>query len=108
MAEISINGGKLVSTLKREFKAEYGLTLDVKKGRSNHSASPNKRLSEIRDPKAKGGKPFKINARTLVGNLEKKFEAMGVKINIKTKKNPVHQRGFSFKNSQIYIRFLYE
>ncbi|SVD15101.1 uncharacterized protein METZ01_LOCUS367955, partial [marine metagenome] len=23
MAEISINGGKLVSTLKREFKAEY-------------------------------------------------------------------------------------
>ena len=85
MAEISINGGKLVSTLKREFKAEYGLTLDVKKGRSNHSASPRKRLSEIRDPKAKGGKPFKINARTLVGNLEKKFEAMGVKINIKTK-----------------------
>ena len=31
MAEISINGGKKVSTLKREFKAEYGLTLDVKK-----------------------------------------------------------------------------
>tara|TARA_Y100000588_G_C13892694_1_gene769391 strand:+ start:283 stop:387 length:105 start_codon:yes stop_codon:yes gene_type:complete len=31
MAEISINGRKKVSTLKREFKAEYGLTLDVKK-----------------------------------------------------------------------------
>ena len=34
MAEISINGRKKVSTLKREFKAEYGLTLDVKKGKS--------------------------------------------------------------------------
>jgi|TARA_B110000196_G_scaffold275554_1_gene253074 hypothetical protein len=85
MAEISINGGKLVSTLKREFKAEYGLTLDVKKGRSNHSAPPSKRLSQIRDPEAKGGKPFKINARMKIGNLEKKFEEMGVKINIKTK-----------------------
>ena len=85
MAEISINGRKLVSTLKREFKKEYGLTLDVKKGRSNHSANTTKRLAEIRDPKAKGGKPFKINARMLVGNLEKKFEAMGVKVNIKKK-----------------------
>ena len=85
MAEISINGRKLVSTLKREFKAEYGLTLDVKKGRSTHSAPTNKSLAQIRDPKAKGGKPFKINARILVGNLEKKFEAMGVKVNIKKK-----------------------
>ena len=85
MAEISINGRKLVSTLKREFKAEYGLTLDVKKGRSNHSAPTNKSLAQIRDPKAKGGKPFKINARILVGNLEKKFEAMGIKVNIKKK-----------------------
>ena len=33
MAEISINGRKKVATLKREFKAEYGLTLDVKKGK---------------------------------------------------------------------------
>ena len=42
MAEISINGRKKVATLKREFKAEYGLTLDVKKGNSNISASPSK------------------------------------------------------------------
>ena len=83
MADISINGGKLVSTLKREFKKEYGLTLDVKKGKSNHSADTNKRLSQIRDPEAKGGKGFKINARMLVGNVEKKFAAMGVKVNIK-------------------------
>ena len=76
MAEISINGGKKVSTLKREFKAEYGLTLDVKKGRSNHSADTRKTLSEVRDPKAPGGKPFKISGR---------IASMGVKINIKTK-----------------------
>tara|TARA_B100000035_G_scaffold107338_1_gene91053 strand:+ start:431 stop:739 length:309 start_codon:yes stop_codon:yes gene_type:complete len=85
MAEISINGGKKVSTLKREFKAEYGLTLDVKKGRSNHSADTRKTLSEVRDPKAPGGKPFKISGRMLVGNVEKRFASMGVKINIKTK-----------------------
>ena len=85
MAEISINGSKLVSTLKREFKAEYGLTLDVKKGRSNVSADTKKTLAEIRDPKAPGGKPFKISGRMLVGNVEKKFLEMGVKINIKGK-----------------------
>ena len=34
MAEISINGRKKVSTLKREFKSEYGLTLDVKQGKA--------------------------------------------------------------------------
>jgi len=85
MAEISINGAKKVSTLKREFKAEYGLTLDVKKGRSNLSADVNKTLSEVRDPKAPGGKPFKISGRMLVGNVEKKFLEMGVKINIKGK-----------------------
>ena len=32
MAEISINGGRKFQP-KREFKAEYGLTLDVKKGK---------------------------------------------------------------------------
>ena len=32
MAKISVNGGKKVATLAREFKAEYGLTLDVKQG----------------------------------------------------------------------------
>lgn len=85
MAEISINGRKKVSTLKREFKSEYGLTLDVKKGKSNHSADVNKTLAEIRNPDAPGGKPFKISGRMLVGNVEKRFADMGVKINIKGK-----------------------
>lgn len=83
MPEISINGRKKVSTLKREFKAEYGLTLDVKKGKSNHSAEPHKTLSDIRDSESPGGKAFSIRANMKVGNLEKKFQEMGVKINIK-------------------------
>ena len=83
MAEISINGRKKVSTLKREFKAEYGLTLDVKKGKSNYSAEPHKSLSDIRDSESPGGKAFSIRANMKVGNLEAKFQERGVKINIK-------------------------
>mgnify|MGYP001284076054 CR=1 FL=1 len=84
MAEISINGRKKVSTLKREFKAEYGLTLDVKKGNSNRSVkNTDKSLAQVRDPEAPGGKGFKIRANMKVGNLEKKFHAMGLKVNIK-------------------------
>ena len=84
MAEISINGRKKVSTLKREFKAEYGLTLDVKKGKSNVSAEPHKTLSQVRDESAPSGSSFTIRSNMKVGNLEKKFLGMGVKINIKT------------------------
>ena len=84
MAEISINGRKKVSTLKREFKAEYGLTLDVKKGKSNVSAEPYKTLSSVRDESAPSGSSFTIRSNMKVGNLEKKFLDMGVKINIKT------------------------
>ena len=83
-AEISINGRKKVSTLKREFKAEYGLTLDVKKGKSNVSAEPYKTLSSVRDESAPSGSSFTIRSNMKVGNLEKKFLDMGVKINIKT------------------------
>ena len=84
MAGISINGRKKVATLKREFKSEYGLTLDVKVGRSNHSASPHKTLKDVRDPKAPGGKGFTIRGNMKVGNVEKKFLGMGLKINIKS------------------------
>ena len=84
MAEISINGRKKVATLKREFKAEYGLTLDVKKGNSNVSASGGKSLAETRDPNAPSGSSFKIRSNMLVGNIEKKFKEMGIKINIKS------------------------
>ena len=38
MADLSVNGRKKVSTLAREFKQEYGLTLDVKEGKGNRSA----------------------------------------------------------------------
>jgi len=83
MSEISINGRKKVATLKREFKAEYGLTLDVKKGKSNFSADSGKTLSEVRDPKSPGGKSFSISGRMNVGTVEKRFAEMGIKINIK-------------------------
>jgi len=83
MAEISIRGNTKVSTLKRAFKTEYKLTLDVKKGRSNFSADSYKTLAEIRDPKAPSGKSFKISRRMQVGTVEKKFKEMGVKVNIK-------------------------
>ena len=83
MAEISINGRKKVSTLKREFKSEYGLTLDVKQGKSNHSADSHKTLSDVRDSESPGGKSFSIRANMKIGNLEKKFQDMGVKVNIK-------------------------
>ncbi len=83
MAEISINGRKKVSTLKREFKSEYGLTLDVKQGKSNQSADTHKTLAGVRDPESPGGKSFSIRANMKIGNLEKKFQEMGVKIKIK-------------------------
>jgi len=83
MANISINGRKKLSTLKREFKKEYGLTLDIKKGNSNHSADTHKTLSEVRDPNAPAGSSFSIRSNMKVGNLEKKFKSMGIKINIK-------------------------
>ena len=84
MAEISIRGNTKVSTLKRAFKKEYKLTLDVKKGRGNISVkNPNNTLAEIRDEDAPRGKSFKISRRMLVGTVEKKFKAMGVKVNIK-------------------------
>jgi len=83
MAEISIRGNTKVSTLKRAFRDEYKLMLDVKKGRSNHSADTRKTLAEIRDPNAPRGKSFKISRRMLVGNVEKRFKEMGVKVNIK-------------------------
>ena len=83
MAEISINGRKKVSTLKREFKSAYGLTLDVKQGKSNRSAAPHKTLTDIRDPESPGGKAFSIRGNMKVGNLEKRFQEMGVKVNIK-------------------------
>ena len=83
MATISINGRKIVRTLKREFRAEYGLTLDVKQGKSNVSANTGKTLAEVRDPGASGGKSFAISGRMNVGTVEKKFGEMGIKINIK-------------------------
>ncbi len=83
MADISINGRKKVATLKREFKAEYGLTLDVKKGNSNISANTGKSLAETRDPNAPSGTSFTIRGNMKVGNLEKKFKEMGIKVEIK-------------------------
>ena len=84
MADISITGNKQVDTLKREFKKEFGLTLDVKKGKSNVSIkNVNQTLKEIRDPEAPGGGKFSIRGNMKVGNLEKKFLEMGIKVNIK-------------------------
>jgi len=83
MANISINGRKIVRTLKREFRAEYGLTLDVKQGKSNVSANTGKTLAEVRAPGAPGGKSFAISGRMNVGTVEKKFGEMGIRINIK-------------------------
>ncbi len=48
------------------------------------SAEPHKTLSQVRDESAPSGSSFKIRANMKVGNLEKKFTGMGVKINIKT------------------------
>ena len=84
MAELSINGRKKVSTLKREFKAEYGLTLDVKIGKSNVSAPTGISLAEVRADGAPKGKAFAMRGNMKVGNIEKKFAEMGVKVNIKT------------------------
>lgn len=83
MAGISINGRKKVSTLKREFRSEFGLQLKVKVGKSNHDAPTNKTLKDVRDPDAPAGTGFSIDGRSLVGNVEKKFLEMGLKVNIK-------------------------
>lgn len=89
MGDISINGRKKVSTLKREFGKEFGLQLKVKVGKSNHDAPAHKTLSEVRDPKAPPGTGFKINSRSHVGNIEKRFLKMGLKVNIKGLRNQV-------------------
>jgi len=89
MSDISINGRKKVSTLKREFRDKYGLQLKVKVGRSNSDAPTHKTLSQVRDPKAPAGSGFTINSRMLVGNVEKKFLKMGLKVNIKGLRNQI-------------------
>ena len=92
MAELSVNGRTKVKTLKKYFKDEYGLLLDVKKGASNHSADPDASLAQIRAEKKDGS--IKISSQIKVGNLEKKFfEECGVKVNIK------HSNGKAIDNN---------
>ena len=82
MADFSVNGRTKVKTLKKYFKDEYGLMLDVKKGASNHSADADASLAQIRAEKKDGS--IKISPQIKIGNLEKKFfSECGVKVNIK-------------------------
>ena len=82
MADFSVNGRTKVKTLKKYFKDEYGLMLDVKQGKSNRSADSDASIAQVRAEKKEGD--IKVHAKTKIGNLEKKFfSECGVKVNIK-------------------------
>lgn len=82
MAEFSVNGRTKVGSLKKYFKDEYGLMLDVKKGASNHRADDDATIASVRAEKKDGA--IKIHAQSKVGTLEKKFfSECGIKVNIK-------------------------
>jgi len=83
MATFKVSGRMKVKTLKKHFKDEYGLMLDVKKGKSkSHRAPDGATLAEIRAEKKNGN--FSLRANSLVGNIEKKFMSeCGVSVNIK-------------------------
>jgi hypothetical protein len=87
MADINAHGKTKVGTLRKEFKEAYGVELRVyNPGIGSHRADDSVTLASIRpDGKASGGE-IKINAKMLVGNLEKKFmEQLGVKVQIENK-----------------------
>jgi len=82
MADINAHGRTKVGTLKKEFKAAYGVGIRIYNGAkfADEAAS----LASIRTEKKEG--EIKINAKMLVGNLEKKFmEQLGVKVQIEDK-----------------------
>jgi hypothetical protein len=86
MADINAHGKTKVGTLRKEFKEAYGVELRVyNPGIGGHRADDSVTLASIREGKASDGE-IKINAKILVGNLEKKFmEQLGVKVQIEDK-----------------------
>jgi len=84
MAELSVSGKMLVGTFKKKFKEEYGVGVRVYKGKQ--FADDTATLASVRTEAAPKGGDVKINARMLVGNLEKKFkEEIGITIQVEDK-----------------------
>lgn len=81
MAHISAHGRTKVETLKKEFKAAYGVGIRIYNGQ--RFADETATLASIRpDGKTSEG-AIKINGKMLVGNIEKKIlDVLGVKVQI--------------------------
>ena len=80
MAGFSITGQMKVSTLKKEFLKEFGLTLRVYDGRT--FAEPTQTISKVRIKKG-SGKGLSVAKNMKVGNFEDKIqEEFGLKVQV--------------------------
>lgn len=80
MAELKISGRMIVSTLRKQFKDQFGLDLRVYKG--TVFADDKATLASISDKKIE---EFGVNGHLIVGNFETYFEnATGLKVQVAT------------------------
>lgn len=76
MADFNIDGRMKVKTLKANFKKAFGSTLRVYTTKAcKQFADEEATLSDIRDPKAAGGK-LSVGGNTQVGTFENKLSAL--------------------------------
>jgi hypothetical protein len=86
MADINVSGGMSVGTLRTQFKAAFGATLRVYKGKA--FADDKATLASIRAEGAKKSGDLIIRGNMLVGNFETSFEdSFGIKVQVATPDN---------------------
>ena len=80
MAGLSVSGRMKVSTLRKGFQREFGLTLRLYEGK--RFADEDKTLANIRTEKGTGG-ALSVAKNMKVGNLENKFKKeFGLKVQV--------------------------
>ena len=83
---LNVTKATSVASIKRQFKHDYGLHLEIYYG-NNRIADDAKKIHEICDGEFKGGE-LVMGTRCRVGNVEKYFEQnYGVKCQVKYEEN---------------------
>jgi hypothetical protein len=92
MAHISAHGRTKVATLKKEFKAAYGVGIRIYNGVK--FADDGATLASIRPEGKTSDGAIKIDGKMLVGNVEKKFlDVLGVKVQIENRQGDLADNG---------------
>ena len=99
---MKIHGNMLVSTVKKDFKKEFGLTMRIYKGMGNNFADESKTISDIRADGNSGGK-INIHRSTHVSNLENQIEKeFGIRMKVAYSDNSdlIRDRNISLSDAQ--------